>query len=146
MWPFRSYRLGKLKNLTDVTIEDFRRHHIWVCDLSGEGKKGHDETSIRPLLEEADITPRLARRFASLEFLTRLPSTDVWGSASYFDKASIRSVGFWVNGGWHRPGQAGLAAEGLIFEVVPRFGGAESVQFAYNTKTGGADRVARSRT
>jgi hypothetical protein len=141
MWPFKRYRLGELKKLEKMRIRDFKDHPVWVCDLSGESTRGHDETSIRPLLDEVDVTPRFARRFVSVELLIRIPETDTWGTASYQDKDTLSTLGFWIENSWQTPSEAGLAENEVKIEAIASIGGQKSVRFVLRPGQHNATRV-----
>ena len=141
MWPFKSYKLGQLKKLETISIDEFKEHPVWVCDLSGESKKGYDETSIRPILEDVNITSGLERKFVSVEFLIKIVDKDIWGTASYLNKKQITSIGLWLDKSWKTIHEANLLEEDVIIEVVPEIHGKKGVKYMYNPKTVKAEKI-----
>ncbi|NRA36547.1 MAG: hypothetical protein HRU15_00260 [Planctomycetes bacterium] len=136
MWPFKKIDLGELKILDDVTIDDFRQHNVWVCDLSGENKDGYDETAIKPILNDDGVTSASCRKFVSTEFLVWIPSLQLFGTATYHNRKTIANIGIQNGNKIMTPHECKLNRdEILIIESIPSFFGKNQVTFQFDYKT-----------
>src|SRR4051812_18781347 len=51
-----SYKVGKSKPASEVTLKECLKYPIWEWALDEESLPGHDETWIRPITSTTDVT------------------------------------------------------------------------------------------
>jgi hypothetical protein len=92
-----SYRVGKSKPLTEVTLEDCLRYPIWEWALDEETQPGHDESWQRPVTSTTDVTPEMLD--PTITF--RISGSELIGTGVYdHDSASLSSISIWDDGEW----------------------------------------------
>ena len=109
IWPFKknkqeqTFTLGELKGLEEITLEDFAASPIWVTDLSGEDSTGFDETSQRPIIECANVTEQILRKFVDVSIAITVIDTKLKGSANIERNLSLSCIAIWHNEKWTNP-------------------------------------------
>ncbi|MDR0321415.1 MAG: hypothetical protein LBI28_07910 [Treponema sp.] len=94
------YKLGSIKNLDQITIDEQKEYKIWVNDLSGESESGFDESSIRPLLECDKITKTLIGDFFLVYILVKIVDTEIYGSAIVSEAGNLETIAIWYENSW----------------------------------------------
>ena len=92
-----SYKVGKSKPMTEVTLKDCLRHPIWEWALDEETLPGRDETWQRPVTGTKDVTPEMVD--PTITF--RIAGSEVVGTGIYdHDTTSLSSISIWDDGEW----------------------------------------------
>ena len=127
--------LGNLVNLGDVSGADFLRHPVWVNDLSGEGNAAFDETSVRPVLEEINVTPQFRRRFVSVSIALRDVGSNELVTADYLESGELECVMRWQSDQWCDQNTR------VVLEAVPMIEGRSRMRFEFNPQSRLATRI-----
>jgi len=126
------WKLGALKNLDDITLDDMKINPIWANDVSGEWEDNFDESSERPLLGTNDITKAMLSEFVSISMLVEFPNENELGSANIEDDSSISCVAVWRNSEWLDVGKAFESESDIEIKAIPTINGKKGVVFVYD--------------
>lgn len=124
--------LGNLKKLEEMTIHDYFHHPIWVNDLSGESKRGFDETSERPYLGNDSVSRALFSQFFQVSVLVKIDS-QFDGVAYFMGKDEIFTLSVWHEGKWKDPTEV-IIKEEVEVVCVPMMFGCCNETYIFNLK------------
>jgi hypothetical protein len=100
MGMFKKIKLGPLKSLEDITINDMIEYPIWVEDLSGESLDDFDETAERPIVNTKDVTKEMLENYVRVNVLVEVVGTDILSCAYVEDDGTLSTLVAWVNDNW----------------------------------------------
>jgi hypothetical protein len=121
-----SYKVGKSKPMTEVTVKDCLRYPIWEWALDEETLPGHDETWQRPITSTKDVTPDMVD--PTITF--RVFGSDIVGTAIYdHSSGSLSSISVWDDGEWVELRELDDFTPPIVLTAVPTIVGDIGVSF-----------------
>lgn len=137
-----SYRAGKAKPMTEVTLKDCLLYPIWEWALDEEGIRGQDETWQRPITSTKDVTPEMVD--PTITF--KISGSEVFGTGIYdHTDASLSSISIWEDGDWVDVKEISELPLPLQLTALPSIAGRNGVRFLLsNLRSDRAVRMADS--
>ena len=130
----KSWSLGNLKNLEDITLDDMKNNPIWVNDITGEWENDFDESSERPIIGTNDITSSMIDEFVSISMLVKFPSESEFGSANLEEDGSITCLAVWRDDEWIIGSKAFQGIDDIEIEIIPAINGENNIIYIYDLK------------
>jgi len=127
----KEYQLGSLKSLEEITIDEMIQYPIWVNDLSGEDHEDFDETSIRPLLDNKNITSELVNEFFEVSVLVKHVESGIFCSVIVQEDSRFSILSAWKDGQWVEPKKI-FNMNKIDLLLFPSIDGVEGRSITYN--------------
>lgn len=131
--PEPNWRLGALQQT--ITLDDLKKNRVWVNDCSGEWEDGHDESSIRPVLDMDDVSHALLQAYASVSVLAECTGTGELCSIDIEPDGGVACLAVWRNSEWITGRNAFDGFPEIEIKAIPSILGERDVCFLYDPRT-----------
>jgi len=131
---YNKFPLGPFKSRDDITIDDMKKHPIWVSYYPIDDLK--EEQAVEYC---KDLTEKIINEFATIDILIFCEELNCYGTALYVTHTdSITSLLFWNNDEWQDIDDFKGTLKGrntIKVKCIPSIKGKNNYEYEYNIRT-----------